>query len=189
VAELYRIGLLYDDEHERGSGFSFGVIDLEREVGSTRHNTDSEVADGRIPATVRWRTGHRAGRERGAGSTRPRAPPSPLSLGWSDDFESAPAFGVGEALEVYLSSLDDGAWDVSQSEETRTRAPTKPGLTIVYELEDGERRDDEEETWSLLGSEGDGNDGVDREMERGSSNNNNNNNNLDDAWIHVALGP
>ena len=116
VAELYRMGLLYDDEHERGEGFSLGGI----------------VRD--EPAYSLWvRPAKRSRRaeRRGAISL------SAVDLAFS-------AFGADEALAGWmLSNTGSGSGSTSSDAPAREEhrswmeiAHDTPRLTVVYELAD-----------------------------------------------------
>lgn len=115
VAELYRLGLLYDDEHERGAGFSLDRIVREEPVYS-----------------LSVRRAKRGGRE------EEKREWAALSLGL--EFS---AFGEDEALAGWLLSRSahgsgDGVGEdiwapVIPSRET---GHDNTGLTVIYELAD-----------------------------------------------------
>ncbi len=120
LEELYRIGLLYDDEHERGSGFSLDTIVHDEPLFQIR------------PAK-RGR-----GRKRNADDDGPQshAPVLPLELSFS-------ALGADEALAAFLTfpaqhELVPEARDRSPSASASSaerKAASQPVLTTIYELE------------------------------------------------------
>ncbi|KAK3295190.1 uncharacterized protein B0H64DRAFT_394562 [Chaetomium fimeti] len=115
VAELYRMGLLYDDEHERGEGFSLDGIVRDEPVYS-----------------LRVRPAKRARREERAADG--------LSLSAVDLAFSA--FGADEAWAGWLlsgSGSGSASSDTPALEEPRPWMETAhdtPRLTVVYELVD-----------------------------------------------------
>ncbi|KAH6635798.1 hypothetical protein F5144DRAFT_565461 [Chaetomium tenue] len=121
VAELYRLGLLYDDEHERGAGFSLDGIVRDEPVYSLRVR----------PAKRSRRVERRAN---GGGDV--------LSLSVVDLAFSA--FGADEALAGWmLSGSGSGSGSALSGtlgrEEHRfgtEAAHDTPRLTVVYELAD-----------------------------------------------------
>ncbi|CAM1505137.1 Fc.00g107740.m01.CDS01 [Cosmosporella sp. VM-42] len=105
VAELYRMGLLYDDEKDRGDGFSLNSIEHEEPVYAIR------------PAKRA-----RKNKSRGYGLDRPLH----LDLSFTD-------LGGDDAIAQYLMSStaeqsEDGT--VQKSEQSRSFAP----LRVIYEL-------------------------------------------------------
>ncbi|KAK4097626.1 hypothetical protein N658DRAFT_518506 [Parathielavia hyrcaniae] len=117
IAELYRMGLLYDDEHERGEGFSLGQIVLEEPV-----------------YPVRVRPARRRGREKSFGSGS--GPSLKVDLAFS-------ALAEDEALARWLvSSCASSFPSFSQSMESerpvswRVAVHDPPRLAVVYELAD-----------------------------------------------------
>lgn len=114
-AELYRLGLLYDDEHERGSGF----------------NLDAIVHD--EPAyTLNMRPAKR-GRKRKSDQAHGPVRDLPLNLSFA-------ALGDDEALAHFLISPDEdeiySAYDTETHAFGSTAADTAAApLHIVYELE------------------------------------------------------
>lgn len=105
VAELYRMGLLYDDEKDRGDGFSLNSIEHEEPVYAIR------------PAKRA-----RKNKVRGYGLDRPLH----LDLSFTD-------LGGDDAIAQYLLSStaeqsEDGT--VQKSEQSRSFAP----LRVIYEL-------------------------------------------------------
>jgi len=116
VAELYRMGLLYYDEHERGEGFSLQGIVRDEPAYSLR---------------VRPAKRSRRAERRGAISL------SAVDLAFS-------AFGADEALaEWMLSNTGPGSGSTSSDAPAREEhrpwmeiAHDTPRLTVVYELAD-----------------------------------------------------
>ncbi|EAQ91700.1 predicted protein [Chaetomium globosum CBS 148.51] len=122
VAELYRLGLLYDDEHERGAGFSLDGIVRDEPVYSLR----VRPAKRSRRAERRWNGGHSG----------------VLSLSVVDLAFSA--FGADEALAGWmLSGPGSGSGSALSGAPAREvhrfgteTAHDTPGLTVVYELAD-----------------------------------------------------
>jgi len=108
IAELYRMGLLYDDEHERGEGFSLDKIVRDEPAYS-----------------LRVRPAKRGRREE---SQRADFVSLSLDLAFS-------AFGEDEALAGWLL---DGSGQIMLDEPLRQReaAHDTPRLTVIYELAD-----------------------------------------------------
>ncbi|KXX77944.1 hypothetical protein MMYC01_206791 [Madurella mycetomatis] len=118
IDELYRIGLLYDDEYERGEGFSLARIEREEPVYSIRVR----------PAK------------------RGRA--APVGRDWELDGVSLAvdlafsAFAEDEALATWLisaSPVEDQR--ASMQVDARVAPPEEPahhtpGLKVIYELDD-----------------------------------------------------
>ncbi len=123
VAELYRLGLLYDDEHERGAGFSLAQIVREEPAYSLRVR----------PA----KRGRREGAEGRIGF---------LSLSCAVDLAFS-AFGEDEALGRWLisgstSGPSHGAVAADEPRQTRTAVhDDTPRLTVIYELADASMSD------------------------------------------------
>ncbi|AEO68638.1 uncharacterized protein THITE_2130362 [Thermothielavioides terrestris NRRL 8126] len=114
VAELYRLGLLYDDEHERGEGFSLASIVRPEPVYSLRVR----------PA--RKKGGRDAGAEQNFALS--------VDLAFS-------AFGEDETLAGWLLSgsayervAADDHWAPDAS--PRDAGRSSPRLTVIYELAD-----------------------------------------------------
>ncbi|TPX12313.1 uncharacterized protein E0L32_006960 [Thyridium curvatum] len=152
IKELYRMGLLYDDEHQRGSAFSLDAIVHDEPV-----------------YTLSIRKG-RKGQKRKAveGIDEAWHTKLPLDLSFA-------AFGDDDALAQWLisssyeSAEDQDAWEDYQSATTSD----KP-LTIVYELDDlpapelladDGNSDECSEDWAMLQEEND--DGAMTQMEGG----------------------
>lgn len=122
-AELYRLGLLYDDEHERGSGFTFDAI------------ARSEPA-----YRLNLRSGKRGRKARG---------PSSSSSGDEGDLGDLPldlsfaALGEDEALARFLVSPGEEGRGLARGDGTggdvagRNGAAriVRPSVTVIYELE------------------------------------------------------
>ncbi|KAG7291288.1 hypothetical protein NEMBOFW57_001300 [Staphylotrichum longicolle] len=108
IAELYRMGLLYDDEHERGEGFSLDKIVRDEPAYSLR---------------VRPAKPGRRGESQRADF---------VSLSVDLAFS---AFGEDEALACWLF---DGSEQIVLDEIPRQREPVHdtPRLTVIYELVD-----------------------------------------------------
>ncbi|KAK4246892.1 hypothetical protein C7999DRAFT_14992 [Corynascus novoguineensis] len=131
VAELYRIGLLYDDEHERGEGFSLDRIIRDEPAYSLR-----------VRPTPGRTQRHWAGRDRPAGGDY-------VSLSAAVDLAFS-AFGEDETLARWMlsgssssSSLSgsmDSDLDRAAGEEEarpwREAMRDTPRLTVLYELAD-----------------------------------------------------
>ena len=123
VAELYRLGLLYDDEHERGAGFSLAQIVREEPAYSLRVR----------PA----KRGRREEGERRIGF---------VSLSCAVDLAFS-AFGEDEALARWLLSSSTygsshGTVVVDEPRQTRTAVhEDAPRLTVIYELADADVSD------------------------------------------------
>lgn len=121
IDELYRMGLLYDDEHERGEGFSLARLDRREPV-----------------YTVRVKPARRARR-------------SPAGDDWARDHVSIAVdlafstFAEDEALAAWLiptssavQGQGQGGYASAESRATRPReaAEAAPWLKIIYELDD-----------------------------------------------------
>ncbi|KAK3897315.1 hypothetical protein C8A05DRAFT_48021 [Staphylotrichum tortipilum] len=111
IAELYRLGLLYDDEHERGAGFSMEQIVREEPVYSVR------VRNGR--------------RGRGGGSEIGFRPLEQMAFSVFGEDKALAGWLVGSsAMELDEPKL----WnEVSPAAVVRDDAPR---LTVIYELAD-----------------------------------------------------
>lgn len=114
-AELYRLGLLYDDEHERGSGF----------------NLDAIVHD--EPAYTLNMRATKRGRKRKSDHAHGQARDLPLNLSFA-------ALGDDEALARFLISPDEEELYTANDTETHAFGSTAADTTatplqIVYELE------------------------------------------------------
>ena len=118
VTELYRLGLLYDDEHERGAEFSLAQIVREEPAYSLRVR----------PA----KRGRREEGERRIGF---------VSMSCAVDLAFS-AFGEDEALARWLLSgstygSSHGTVVVDEPRQTRTDVhDDTPRLTVIYELAD-----------------------------------------------------
>ncbi|KAB5515480.1 hypothetical protein GE09DRAFT_578397 [Coniochaeta sp. 2T2.1] len=122
VRELYRLGLLYDNPHERGERFSF----------------DSIVHDGPL-YSINVRQSKRRAKRRGVAPRGTQHYNLPLEL-------SMTALEDDERLARFLMAPDDDAM-FSQAELTRwttaraasrlaeERGMARPGLRVVYEFE------------------------------------------------------
>ncbi|KAK4032948.1 hypothetical protein C8A01DRAFT_20049 [Parachaetomium inaequale] len=120
VAELYRMGLLYDDEYERGEGFSLDRIVREEPAYSLRVR----------PANPHLRRGRRDW----------RADYQHVSLSSAVDLAFS-AFGEDEALAGWLlspsaSSSSHGSAALEQPRPRTEAAHDTPRLTVIYELVD-----------------------------------------------------
>jgi hypothetical protein len=118
TAELYRMGLLYDDEHERGAGFSLDAIarDPEAPVYSLR---------------VRPARGSRSDERDDRGGRGGNAALS-VDLAFS-------AFGEDEALAGWLLSASSSQGTLLEESRPWTEAvdgSQNPRLTVIYELAD-----------------------------------------------------
>jgi hypothetical protein len=121
VAELYRMGLLYDDEYERGEGFSLDRIVREEPAYSLRVR----------PANSRLRRGRR---DRRAADYHYVSLSSAVDLAFS-------ALGEDEALAGWLlspsaSSFSCGTAALEQPRPRTEAAHDTPRLTVIYELAD-----------------------------------------------------
>ncbi|KAL2140392.1 hypothetical protein VTI28DRAFT_3848 [Corynascus sepedonium] len=129
VAELYRIGLLYDDEHERGEGFSVNCI----------------IRD--VPAySLRVRPTPRRTRRQWAGRDKP-AGGGYVSLSAAVDLAFS-AFGEDETLARWMLSNSSSSLSASMYSDLHRTAREEearpwreavhdaPRLTVVYELAD-----------------------------------------------------
>lgn len=118
IDELYRMGLLYDDEYERGEGFSLARIEREEPVYSVR-----------VRPTKRGRA-------------------APVRRDWELDDASLAvdlafsAFAEDEALAAWLisaSPVEDKRVSVQVGARIAPReepAHDTPGLKVIYELDD-----------------------------------------------------
>jgi len=114
-ADLYRLGLLYDDEHERGSGFTFDAI--VRNEPLYRLNV-RPIKRGRRAAISAPSFSHRHG--------------LPLDLSFA-------AFGDDEAIAQFLISPEESELKYEEdANETSTASAgevLRPSMTAIYELE------------------------------------------------------
>ena len=119
VAELYRMGLLYDDEYERGEGFSLDRIVREEPAYSLR-----------VRPAKRGRRDERADYQH-------------VSLSSAVDLAFS-AFGEDEALAGWLLSpsasacfpVSQGTAALAQPRPRTEAAHDTPRLTVIYELAD-----------------------------------------------------
>ena len=121
TAELYRLGLLYDDEHERGSGFSLDAI---------VHNEP----------VYKLNVRHAKRGRKTKAFERPDVAALPLDLSFA-------AFGDDDALARYLISPDEdelaAAGPASSTSQTQRATNSRtPLITVIYELDDGENPDE-----------------------------------------------
>jgi hypothetical protein len=142
VDDLYRLGLLYDDEHERGSGFTLDAIVHDEplfnlHVRPTKRGRSARASRGRSPSQATWG-----------------------SEGEMVDFYlpleySFAAFGDDESLAAFLISPDDGELvpeDIAEPTIHDPPIPSKDGdtpqLTVIYELEseDADYSQDDDDT-------------------------------------------
>ncbi|KAK3322981.1 hypothetical protein B0H66DRAFT_218026 [Apodospora peruviana] len=130
VEELYRLGLLYDDEHERGSGFTFDVL-------APRNN------EPQYRVTVR--PAKRGRRNHHVTTTREQEEEMDLQLALN---LSMSVFGDDEALAAFLISPDDderGAIEDDNTDEGRRKEAevevSRLPLKVIYEVE-GDDDDD-----------------------------------------------
>jgi hypothetical protein len=119
VAELYRLGVLYDDEHERGEGFSLARISRAEEGYSVRYRA------------IR-RSAKRGRREEDVKGEKEWVP----SLGAVDLAFSA--FGEDEALADWLLSSSYAALEpqLLAPRATAVVHHDTTRLTVIYELAD-----------------------------------------------------
>ncbi|KAH8898284.1 hypothetical protein GQ53DRAFT_817565 [Thozetella sp. PMI_491] len=117
-AELYRLGVLYDDEQERGAGFDFDAILRDEPQFSVRPAKRGRGRKGKPCA-----------------SSLEHAPCLPLHLSFSTlrDDEALAAFLISpEASE--LAREESPSASPSRASERRA-ASSQPALTTIYELE------------------------------------------------------
>jgi hypothetical protein len=115
TAELYRMGLLYDDEHERGAGFSLDAI---------ARDPEAPVYSLRVQPARRRRRDERDDRGDNAALS--------VDLAFS-------AFGADEALAGWLLSGSSSQGTVLEESRPWTEGvhdSQNPRLTVIYELAD-----------------------------------------------------
>ncbi|KAK5659494.1 hypothetical protein OQA88_695 [Cercophora sp. LCS_1] len=119
-AELYRLGVLYDDEYERGDGFSLDAIQRD------------------MPFSVTVKQSKKRGRK----ERREEDYALDLALSFA-------ALGDDEALAAFLMGPAEDELEFAELGAEHTQGKTRKaeqGLTIVYELED----DEEDHDWAFL---------------------------------------
>ena len=214
VEQLYKMGLLYDDKHERGSGFTFHAVD---------HNEPVYKLD--VRPTKRGRKNRVGSRSTNAvTSAAPRnTQEESIQLELALNLSLA-AFGEDEELAAFLISpseseiltLDDDV-EVSGSTEsvskrrcTESQERIERPLTVIYELEDddfsqedaresqeishgfnnhGGNGEVEDETWAFVDDSNDFNEDFNyKECNAAAATASLDNTRQDqdqDAWIHV----
>ncbi|KAK3357915.1 hypothetical protein B0T25DRAFT_174228 [Lasiosphaeria hispida] len=133
-AELYRLGLLYDDEHERGSAFSLNAIVHDDPVWNVKFKEE--------------RRGKKKQRQRGFGEVMSEGEVVNLALDLALSFA---AFGDDEALAAFLIGADEaeGAESVfthlsSQGSSQRSSQRSASQVTVSYDLEESTGEDEME---------------------------------------------
>ncbi|KAB5569946.1 hypothetical protein GE09DRAFT_691681 [Coniochaeta sp. 2T2.1] len=122
VRELYRLGLLYDNPHERGERFSF----------------DSIVHDGPL-YSISVQQSRRRAKRRGSDrrGTWHHSLPLELSMTALEDDERLARFLVAPDDDEMVSPAELPRWTTAQTVRRRAeeRGAARPGLRVVYELE------------------------------------------------------
>lgn len=152
TAELYRLGLLYDDEHERGSLFDLGKITRPageapaytvREAKRVKRSSNRASTSGSGEEGFSWDFRAFLADHTGLARAHTKAPElSPLSL-------SLHGLAGDEAIARFLISPDDDFDGADDATDTSKTNPTPRSLGVIYEVEElvvaTDEYDDEDE--------------------------------------------